>query len=173
MLGFLPSMSILSFFAYSFRFYFVSADHDQLRFGCALWSVRLNLADIAQIEETNIKWIKWGGQGSRLKSLKRIGYITGNGPGIHLVLSTGREYTFNCDDPVACITAFQTKTADDERQVLAVGEQTIVAQLETSIADEELEKSIDSELMMQKLVILKKLEKNLLHNDQSPTKRIS
>ena len=74
---------------------------------------------------------------------------------------------------MACITAFQTKTADNERQALAVGEQTIVAQLETSIADEELEKSIDSELMMQKLVILKKLEKNLLRNDQSPTKRIS
>ena len=57
---------------------------------------------------------------------------------------------------MACITAFQTKTADNEQQALAVGEQTIVAQLETSIADEELEKSIDSELMMQKLVILKK-----------------
>ena len=63
LLSFLPSMSILSFFAYFFRFYFVSTDHDQLRFGYALWSVRLNLADIAQIEETNIKWIKWGGQG--------------------------------------------------------------------------------------------------------------
>ena len=50
---------------------------------------------------------------------------------------------------MACITAFQTKTADNERQALAVGEQTIVAQLETSIADEELEKSIDSEFMMQ------------------------
>ena len=115
MLGFLPSMSILSFFAYSFRFYFVSADHDQLRFGYALWSVRLNLADIAQIEETNIKWIKWGGQGWRPKSLKHIGYITGNGPGIHLVLSTGREYTFNCDDPMACITAFDEKTTVDRR----------------------------------------------------------
>ena len=73
-------------------------------------------------------------------------YITGNGSGIHLVLSTGREYTFNCDDPVACITAFQAKTADDERQAMAVDEQTIVAQLETSIADEGLEKSIDDQL---------------------------
>ena len=104
LLSFLPSMSILSFFTYLFRFYFVSADHGQLRFGYALWSVRLNLTDIAQIEETNIKWLKWGGQGWRLKSLKHIGYITGDGPGIHLVLCTDREYTFNCDDPVACIT---------------------------------------------------------------------
>ena len=65
-LSFFPNISILSFLAYCFRFYFVSADHDQLRFGYALWSVRLNLTDIAQIEETNIKWIKWGGQGWRL-----------------------------------------------------------------------------------------------------------
>ena len=96
------------------------------------------MADIDQIEETNIKWISW-----RLKSLKHIGYIKGNGPDIHLVLSTGREYTLNCDDPVACITAFQTQTADDGRQPLAEDEQIIVAQLETSIADEELEQSRD------------------------------
>ena len=51
------------------------------------------LANIDQIEETTIKWIQWSGQGWRLKSLKHIGYITGNGSGIHLALSTGREYT--------------------------------------------------------------------------------
>ena len=71
-LSFLPSTSILSFLAYCCRFYFVFADYDQLRFGYAIGGVRLNLADISQIEETNIKWIKWRGQGWRLKSLKYI-----------------------------------------------------------------------------------------------------
>ena len=47
-----------------------SADHDELRFGYALWSVKLNVTDIAQIEETNIRWIEWRGKGWRLKSLK-------------------------------------------------------------------------------------------------------
>ena len=114
LLSSLPPISILSFLAYGYRFYFASADHDELRFRYALWSVRLNVTDIAQIEETNIRWIEWRGHGWRLKSLKHIGYITGNGSGIHLVLSMGREYTFNCDDPKACITVFdETTTVDD------------------------------------------------------------
>ena len=119
LLSSLPPISIPSFFAYCYRFYFVSADHDELRFGYALWSVKLNVTDIAQIEETNIRWIDWRGQGWRLKSLKHIGYITGTG--IHLILSTGREYTFNCDDPMACITDFdETTTLDDKPQAVAI-----------------------------------------------------
>ena len=70
LLSSLPPISILSFLAYGYRFYFVSADHDELRFRYALWSVRLNVTDIAQIEETNIRWIEWRGKGWRLKSLK-------------------------------------------------------------------------------------------------------
>ena len=87
LLSSLPPISILSFLAYGYRFYFVSADHDELRFRYALWSVRLNVTDIAQIEETNIRWIEWRGHGWRLKSLKHIGHITDNGSGIHLVLT--------------------------------------------------------------------------------------
>ena len=87
LLSSLSPISILSFLAYCYRFYFISADHDELRFGYALWSVKLNVTDIAQIEETNIRWIEWRGQGWRLKPLKHIGYITGNGSGIHLVLT--------------------------------------------------------------------------------------
>ena len=75
--------------------------------------VRVELADINQIEETTIRWIQWKGQGWRLKSLRHIGYIIGNGPGIHLILKTGREYTFNCDDPMACIRALQIETLND------------------------------------------------------------
>ena len=52
-LSFLLLISILSFLAYCYCVYFVSVDHDELRFGYALWSVRLNVTDIAQIEETN------------------------------------------------------------------------------------------------------------------------
>ena len=49
--------------------------------------------------------------------------IIGNGPDIHLVLNTGREYTFNCDDPMACITAFdETTTLDDKPQAVAIDE---------------------------------------------------
>ena len=40
--------------------------------------------------------------------------IIGNGPDIHLVLNTGREYTFNCDDPMSCIIVFDKTTAIDE-----------------------------------------------------------
>ena len=87
LLSSLPPILILSFLAYGYRFYFVSVDHDELEFGYALWSVRLNVADIGQIEETKIRWIEWRGHGWRLKSLKHIGYITGNGSGIHLVLT--------------------------------------------------------------------------------------
>ena len=100
--------------------------------------VRLNLAGIVQIEETNIKQIQWRGQGWCLKSLKHIGYITGNGPGIHLVLNTGREYTFNCDDPVACITAFQAKTADDKPRAVAIDEPETP---EIAVADEQPDSS--------------------------------
>ena len=96
------------------------------------------MADISQIEETNIKWIKWRGQGWRLKTLKHIGYIKGNGPDIHLVLSTGREYIFNCDDPVACITAFQAKTADDEQQGVVIDEPKAP---EIAVVDEQPESS--------------------------------
>ena len=87
LLSSLPPILILSFLAYGYRFYFVSVDQDELEFGYALWSVRLNVADIGQIEETKIRWIEWRGHGWRLKSLKHIGYITGNGSGIHLVLT--------------------------------------------------------------------------------------
>ena len=87
LLSSLPPILMLSFLVYGYRFYFVSVDHDELEFGYALWSVRLNVADIGQIEETKIRWIEWRGHGWRLKSLKHIGYITGNGSGIHLVLT--------------------------------------------------------------------------------------
>ena len=142
-LSILPSTMILSLFAYRCRFYFVFADHDQLRFGYALWGVRINLANIDQIEETTIKWIQWSGQGWRLKSLKHIGYITGNGLGIHLVLNTGREYTFNCDDPKAYMIVLQTETPNDEQQTQAEEGLANMEQLETSTAGRELEKSID------------------------------
>ena len=139
LLSSLPPILILSFFAYSYRFYFVSADHDELRFGYALWSVRLNVTDIAQIEETNIRWIEWRGHGWRLKSLKHIGYITGNGSGIHLALSTGREYTFNYDDPMACITAFDERTTLDHKpQAVAIDEPETP---EIAVADEQPDSS--------------------------------
>ena len=112
-LSFLPATCILSLFAYAFRFYFVFSDHEQLRFGYSLWAVRVELADINRIEETTIRWIQWKGQGWRLKSLRHIGYIIGNGLGVHLILKTGREYTFNCDDPMACIRALQIETLND------------------------------------------------------------
>ena len=105
--------------------------------------VRINLANIDQIEETTIKWIQWSGQGWRLKSLKHIGYITGDGLGIHLVLNTGREYTFNCDDPKAYMIVLQTETPNDEQQTQAEEDLANMEQLETSTAGRELEKSID------------------------------
>ena len=38
-------------------------------------------------------------------------------------VSTGGEYTFNCDDPMACITAFDEKTmVDDKPQAPAIDE---------------------------------------------------
>ena len=38
-------------------------------------------------------------------------------------VSTGGEYTFNCDDPMACITAFdETTTVDDKSQAAAIDE---------------------------------------------------
>jgi len=118
-LSFLPPIIIFSLLSYAFRFYFVFADHEQLRFGYSLWGVRINLADINQIEETTIRWIQWRGQGWRLKSLKHIGYIIGNGSGIHLILKTGREYTFNCDDPNACIRTLQIDTSNDAQETEA------------------------------------------------------
>jgi hypothetical protein len=96
-LSFLPPIIIFSLLSYAFRFYFVFADHEQLRFGYSLW----------------------GGQGWRLKSLKHIGYIIGNGSGIHLILKTGREYTFNCDDPNACIRTLQIDTSNDAQETEA------------------------------------------------------
>ena len=62
-LSFLPPIIIFSLLSYAFRSYFVFADHEQLRFGYSLWGVRINLADINQIEETTIRWIQWRGQG--------------------------------------------------------------------------------------------------------------
>jgi len=64
------------------------------------------------------RWIEWRGYVRRLKSLKPIGYIIGNGSGIHLVLSTDREYTFNCDDPMACLTVFDEITTADDLETL-------------------------------------------------------
>ena len=64
------------------------------------------------------RWIEWRGHVSRLKSLKPMGYIIGNGSGIHLVLSTDREYTFNCDDPMACLTVFDEITTADDLETL-------------------------------------------------------
>ena len=58
------ALGIFSLLAYAFRFYFVFADHEQLRFGYSLWGVRTNLTEINQIiEEITIRWIQWRGQG--------------------------------------------------------------------------------------------------------------
>ena len=127
--------------------------------------VRINLANIDQIEETTIKWIQWSGQGWRLKSLKHIGYITGNGLGIHLVLNTGREYTFNCDNPKAYMIVLQTETPNDEQQTQAEEDLANMEQLETSTAGRELEKSIDDQQM---IAVDPSLENDLTAVDEEP-----
>ena len=50
--------------------------------------------------------------GWRVRSGKKIGYITGNGTGVGLRIDDGRYYEFNCDNPqslIECLGSENTK----------------------------------------------------------------
>jgi len=107
LLPFLPGMLILSVIAWAFNRYTVTADGTTLSFGYRGWRKQLQSAQIAEMEVQDIRWIKWGGQGVRMRGWKKVGYIIGNGAGVWLRTQDGWEYTFNCDDPAACIAAIK------------------------------------------------------------------
>ena len=75
-----------------------------------------------------------------------MGYIIGNEAGIHLILSTGHEYTFNFDDPKACnITALRIDTPDDKLQ--AESEEELATEIRIELRQLEAEPQIPASVV--------------------------
>ena len=96
---FLLVNSMLIWAIWAFGRYFIKASQSNITFGYSHWNVSIDVETIALIETIEIKWIKWGGVGWRVRSGKEIGYITGNGTGVRLCIDGGKYYEFNCDNP--------------------------------------------------------------------------
>jgi len=79
--------------------YFIQFDGNDLSFGYQGWSVKLSHSELISAKTVDIKWIRWGGMGWRLRGLRKIGYIVKSGPGVEIgTHRKGRTYTFNCSD---------------------------------------------------------------------------
>jgi len=99
-LGFGPVIVWFLLIMWSSSVYAIQYDGNFLSFGYLGWGVRLNNSEIISARVVEIKWVKWGGQGWRIRGLKRIGYIVKSGTGVELeTYRKGRLYTFNCNDP--------------------------------------------------------------------------
>ena len=99
----LPVLFVLSWMTTR---YHVRVDGVQLDFGYRGWSATIPLSDIEFAEKVAISWLSFGGMGWRLRGLKHIGYITGSGPGVRLLVrSSGRTYTLNCSEPDGLLQA--------------------------------------------------------------------
>ena len=80
--------------------YAIQYDGKFLSFGYLGWGVRLSNSEIISAKVVEIKWMKWGGIGWKIKPWNKIGYIVKSGPGIEMLTHLkGRTYTFNCNDP--------------------------------------------------------------------------
>ncbi len=91
---------LLVFITWSTSSYMVEIDYNSLTMGYNGWKVKLMHSDIIEAKKVKIIWIKWGGIGWRTRGAKRIGYITGSGPGVRIKTRIkDREYTFTCRDP--------------------------------------------------------------------------
>lgn len=87
-----------------FSIYTIQFDDNYLSFGYKGWGVQLTNSEIISAKVVEIRWIKWGGVGWRLKGLKNIGYIVKSGPGVEILTTRkDRSYTFNCNDPQTLI----------------------------------------------------------------------
>jgi hypothetical protein len=95
--------------SWAFSIYAIQYDGDFLSFGYLGWSVQLINSEIISAKVVEIKWIKWGGMGWRIKKIKSIGYITSSGPGIEIKTTRkGRFYTFNCQDSQSLLNDLRT-----------------------------------------------------------------
>lgn len=100
------SFPIIAFLVMSWAFshYSIQFDGNNLSFGYQGWSVKLSNSEIISAKTVDIKWIRWGGMGWRLRGLRKIGYIVKSGPGVEIwTHRKGRTYTFNCSDPEALV----------------------------------------------------------------------
>ena len=86
--------------SWAFSIYDIQYDGNFLSFGYLGWGVQFKNSEINSAKVVEIKWLKWGGLGWRIRGLKRIGYIVKSGTGVELQTHRkGRVYTFNCNDP--------------------------------------------------------------------------
>tara|TARA_B100000029_G_scaffold515159_1_gene620897 strand:- start:3157 stop:3669 length:513 start_codon:yes stop_codon:yes gene_type:complete len=93
-----PTFVVLVFCLRASWTYFVREDGFGVEFGYTGWSVRFDYSDIIEAKRVDVRWIRWGGFGWRLRP-GGIGYIVRSGPGIQIVTTrSGRSYTFNCRD---------------------------------------------------------------------------
>ena len=94
---------VLILVTWAFDRYFINVTQNNMAFGYSHWNTSLDVEKISSIEQVDIRWVKWGGMGWRVRAGKKIGYITGNGAGVGLLIDGGRYYEFNCDNPQALI----------------------------------------------------------------------
>ena len=98
--GFILLGVYLAWITWAISLYKVRFDGENLAFGFLGWNTSFTRMGITSTKMVEISWFKWGGMGWRIKGLKKIGYITKNGPGIEIQTTRkGRSYTFNCADP--------------------------------------------------------------------------
>lgn len=95
--------------SWALSIYAIQFDGNSLSFGYLGWGVQLENSEIISAKAVEIRWIKWGGMGWRIKGLKSIGYITSSGSGIEVrTTRKGRSYTFNCQDSQLLLNDLQT-----------------------------------------------------------------
>ncbi|HCK53541.1 MAG TPA: hypothetical protein DIC23_10035 [Planctomycetaceae bacterium] len=107
LLTIVPTFVVLVFCLRASWTYFVREDGFGVEFGYTGWSVRFDYSDIIEAKRVDIRWIRWGGFGWRLRP-GGIGYIVRSGPGIQIVTKrSGRSYTFNCRDCEAMLAVLE------------------------------------------------------------------
>ena len=100
---------IFTLMSFSVSIYAIQYDGNSLTFGFLGWAVNLTNTEIISAKVVEIKWLKWGGMGWRIKGMRSIGYITKSGPGIEIKTNRkGRSYTFNCQDPQVLLNDLRT-----------------------------------------------------------------
>jgi hypothetical protein len=91
--------------AVTFFKYTIELKSGHLQFGYSFWSAETPVDEIESAAAEKLTFRNWLGQGWRIDTRKRIGYIVNFREGVELKLKSGRVYVISCRDPQALIEA--------------------------------------------------------------------
>lgn len=97
--------ALMGVLAVTFFKYTIELKSGHLQFGYSFWSAETPVDEIESATEEKLTFRNWLGQGWRIDTRKRIGYIVDFGQGVEVKLKSGRVYVLSCRDPQALIAA--------------------------------------------------------------------